>query len=172
MDYLINQCGNNHRITSNLCHFHYSSYPCEYQSLVFLVKHGNSKQKEIIRICMLYNSFPWDCSSIGQSTALSRRKLRVRAPSVPTQNPMNPSIHLSIFCEEGGGKGAEFYSQRWTLFLSFFVSHFSSDKYGNFNYFNQYRLMGERHMQIENGSVVSSYLGFQERHWSGFFDCS
>lgn len=26
---------------------------------------------------------PWDCSSIGQSTALSRRKLRVRAPSVP-----------------------------------------------------------------------------------------
>ena len=30
-----------------------------------------------------------DCSSIGQSTALSRRKLRVRAPSVPTDpNPI------------------------------------------------------------------------------------
>lgn len=33
--------------------------------------------------------FPWDCSSIGQSTALSRRKLRVRAPSVPIDtNPI------------------------------------------------------------------------------------
>lgn len=39
-------------------------------------------------ICMLYTLFPWDCSSIGQSTALSRRKLRVRAPSVPT-DPIN-----------------------------------------------------------------------------------
>lgn len=53
-------------------------------------------------------SFPWDCSSIGQSTALSRRKLRVRAPSVPT-NPINnnpkkkknTSIHLFIFCKRG-----------------------------------------------------------------------
>lgn len=34
----------------------------------------------------MYTSlFLWDCSSIGQSTALSRRKLRVRAPSVPTR---------------------------------------------------------------------------------------
>lgn len=32
--------------------------------------------------------FKWDCSSIGQSTALSRRKLRVRAPPVPT-DPIN-----------------------------------------------------------------------------------
>ena len=52
-------------------------------------------------------SFPWDCSSIGQSTALSRRKLRVRAPSVPTNpinnNPIkkNTSIHLFIFCKRG-----------------------------------------------------------------------
>ena len=51
--------------------------------------------------------FPWDCSSIGQSTALSRRKLRVRAPSVPTNpinnNPIkkNTSIHLFIFCKRG-----------------------------------------------------------------------
>lgn len=41
--------------------------------------------------------FLWDCSSIGQSTALSRRKLRVRAPSVPT-DPINTSINL-----KGGG---------------------------------------------------------------------
>ena len=35
-------------------------------------------------------TFPWDCSSIGQSTALSRRKLRVRVPSVPMDtNPKN-----------------------------------------------------------------------------------
>lgn len=39
--------------------------------------------------------FSWDCSSIGQSTALSRRKLRVRAPSVPT-DPINTSTHLFI----------------------------------------------------------------------------
>ena len=51
--------------------------------------------------------FPGDCSSIGQSTALSRRKLRVRAPSVPTNpinnNPIkkNTSIHLFIFCKRG-----------------------------------------------------------------------
>lgn len=41
--------------------------------------------------------FLWDCSSIGQSTALSRRKLRVRAPSVPTDT-LNTSINL-----KGGG---------------------------------------------------------------------
>ena len=45
---------------------------------------------------MRYTLFPWDCSSIGQSTALSRRKLRVRAPSVPTDQ-INTSIHLYIF---------------------------------------------------------------------------
>ena len=39
---------------------------------------------EIIRICMMCTLFAWDCSSIGQSTTLSRQKLRVRAPSVPT----------------------------------------------------------------------------------------
>ena len=44
---------------------------------------------------MRYTLFPWDCSSIGQSTALSRRKLRVRAPSVPT-DPINTSTHLFI----------------------------------------------------------------------------
>lgn len=51
---------------------------------------------------MMYTLFPWDCSSIGQSTALSRRKLRVRAPSVPTDpNPIkNTSIHLCIWCEK------------------------------------------------------------------------
>ncbi|GFP92514.1 hypothetical protein PHJA_001395600 [Phtheirospermum japonicum] len=39
--------------------------------------------------------FPLDCSSIGQNTALSRRKLRVRAPPVQT-NPKNISIHFSL----------------------------------------------------------------------------
>ncbi|GFQ02245.1 uncharacterized mitochondrial protein atmg01060 [Phtheirospermum japonicum] len=39
--------------------------------------------------------FPWVCSSIGQSTAMSRRKLRARAPPVPT-DPINPSIHFSL----------------------------------------------------------------------------
>ena len=50
---------------------------------------------EILKILMRYTLFPWDCSSIGQSTALSRRKLRVRAPSVPT-DPINTSTHLFI----------------------------------------------------------------------------
>lgn len=44
---------------------------------------GNHKNMYAVRF------FPWDCSSIGQSTALSRRKLRVRAPSVPIDtNPI------------------------------------------------------------------------------------
>lgn len=43
--------------------------------------------------------FPWDCSSIGQSTALSRRKLRVRAPSIPLDtNAKKEKRHQFIFC--------------------------------------------------------------------------
>ena len=43
--------------------------------------------------------FPWDCSSIGQSTAQSRRKLRVRAPSIPLDtNPKKEKINQFIFC--------------------------------------------------------------------------
>ena len=77
---------------------------------------------------------------------------------------------FSIFCE-GEGQEAEFDSKRWTLFLSFFVSHLSSDKCGNFNYFNQYHLMGERRMWIEDWAVVSPYSGFQERlYWFDFFN--
>lgn len=32
-------------------------------------------------------TWPWNCSSIGDNNAIARRKLRVRAPSIPT-NPM------------------------------------------------------------------------------------
>lgn len=62
---------------------------------------------------------------------------------------INTSIHLSILCEKGDREhnfipnGGSFF-----FFLSFFVSHFSSNKQGNSHYFNQYRLMGERHMWI------------------------
>ena len=45
--------------------------------------------------------FPWDCSSIGQSTALSRRKLRVRAPSVPMDPTPPKKRNLLIFCVIG-----------------------------------------------------------------------
>ena len=100
-------------------------------------------------------SFPWDCSSIGQSTALSRRKLRVRAPSVPTNpinnNPIKKKIHQ--FISSFSGKGvqiAEFRSQRGSLLLLLFyiiyifilfifVFHQSKYKYGHFHFFNQYR---------------------------------
>lgn len=76
---------------------------------------------EIIRISMLYTLFPWDCSSIGQSTALSRRKLRVRAPSVPT-DPMNPSIHLSTFW---GDKEQDLILSRGSLVLFSFLFRFA-----------------------------------------------
>ena len=110
----------------------------------------------------MYTFFPWDCSSIGQSTALSRRKLRVRAPSVPT-DPINTLIHLSIFCEKSDKEQifiprGDPYS--YLDFISFFfLSNFSSNKYGNFHYFNQYRLMGERHMCISTiiGSIIFGY---------------
>ena len=45
--------------------------------------------------------FTCDCSSIGQSTALSRRKMRVRAPSVPMDPTPPKKRHLFIFCVKG-----------------------------------------------------------------------
>ena len=74
-------------------------------------------------------SFPWDCSSIGQSTALSRRKLRVRAPSVPTNpinnNPIKKKIHqfISSFSVKGV-QIAEFRSQRGSLLLFYIIYRF------------------------------------------------
>lgn len=73
-------------------------------------------------------SFPWDCSSIGQSTALSRRKLRVRAPSVPT-NPINnnPIKKIHQFISSFSVKGvqiAEFRSQRGSLLLFYIIYRF------------------------------------------------
>ena len=66
-------------------------------------------------------SFPWDCSSIGQSTALSRRKLRVRAPSVPT-DLINTLIQLSLFCERWDrGQGRISFPRG--IFFSFRISH-------------------------------------------------
>lgn len=51
--------------------------------------------------------FHWDCSSIGQSTALSRRKLRVRTPSVPaTPIKIHQSIHLAPYMTLNGGRGS------------------------------------------------------------------
>ena len=71
-------------------------------SLTFLLQQGTINRNrnglnQIIRIRMLYVLFLRDCSSIGQSTALSRRKLRVRAPSVPTDpNPIKKYINISL----------------------------------------------------------------------------
>lgn len=72
---------------------------------------------------MLYTS-PWDCSSIGQSTALSRRKLRVRAPSVPTSDPMR-WIHqfLSPLSSHKGDKEQDPVTRRDPKFPSFFDSN-------------------------------------------------
>ena len=54
---------------------------------------------------MLYTLFPRDCSSIGQSTALSRRKLRVRAPSVPMDpNPIRTNMEISISSTSSDGR--------------------------------------------------------------------
>ena len=55
-----------------------------FESLFLLCYYKNynkkklTNQKKYSTICV-----KWDCSSIGQSTALSRRKLRVRVSSVP-----------------------------------------------------------------------------------------
>ena len=60
-----------------------------------------------------------DCSSIGQSTALSRRKLRVRAPSVPTDS-INTSIQLFLFCERWDrGQGRISFPRRSFFLFSF-----------------------------------------------------
>ena len=66
---------------------------------------------EIRKIGILYTLFPGDCSSIGESTALSRRKLRVRAPSVPT-HPINTQITPPFSTNlRKGGRGTKFYSK-------------------------------------------------------------
>lgn len=65
--------------------------------------------------------FPWDCSSIGQSTALSRRKLRVRAPSVPTDpNPIPIKKYICICCEKENTQ--QNLIPKWdTLYLLFYL---------------------------------------------------
>lgn len=73
---------------------------------------------------MRYTLFSWDCSSIGQSTALSRRKLRVRAPSVPT-DPINTSTHLFILWQNKHNE-----MNRISVLLNiyfFFFRYFSSN---------------------------------------------
>lgn len=118
----------------------------------------------------MYTLFPWDCSSIGQSTALSRRKLRVRAPSVPTDpNPLkkNTSIHLCICCEKEnktnsiisfprGYPPILFIYQYFSILFISFTLIIKEIKYGNYHLFNQYRLIGERHMQISTmiGKII------------------
>ena len=100
--------------------------------------------------------------SLGLQFNWSRWKLRVQASSVPT-NPINTLIHLSIFCEKSNNEQifiprGDPYS--YLDFISFFfLSNFSSNKYVNFHYFNQYQLMGERHMCISTiiGSIIFRY---------------
>lgn len=101
-----------------------------------------------------------DCSSIGQSTALSRRKLRVRDPSVPmSSNPIKNYTNLSFYFLLGG-LNCRISVPEGSLFLIFrfanCLSHFSSNKYGNFQYFNQYRSRGNRHMWI--ATIIRSIL--------------
>ena len=69
--------------------------------------------------CSVYHvsvQYSRDCSSIGQSTALSRRKLRVRAPSFPTQDLMYRSINLSSVTKYIAIKKSQ--KQNSTQFLS------------------------------------------------------
>ena len=84
--------------------------------------------------CTLYFSmlFLWDCSSIGESTALSRRKLRVRAPSVPT-DLINTSIQLSLFYQRWD-RGQNRISFPRGIFFSFFFR--IKQIMENFHYFN------------------------------------
>ena len=80
--------------STSICFIFFSKkFRCCYNTKI--LKMGLNKILKIL-ILMRHPLFPWDCSSIGQSTALSRRKLRVRAPSVPT-DPINTLTHLSIF---------------------------------------------------------------------------
>nr|pir hypothetical protein 91 - garden pea chloroplast [Pisum sativum]CAA25831.1 hypothetical protein [Pisum sativum] len=67
--------------------------------------------------------FPWDCSSIGQSTALSRRKLRVRVPSVPMDtNPIKKIKYQWISCMKGNkNKNKISFLTGIPFFLSFLV---------------------------------------------------
>ena len=79
------------QVTSNPCHFHYSPYPYFYLSYIsvsisFVSLLQGDESNVLLKpfiILYVYQTPRRDCSSIGQSTALSRRKLRVRAPSVP-----------------------------------------------------------------------------------------
>ena len=62
----------------------------------------NKNKKESNFMLDPFFLFTWDCSSIGQSTALSRRKLRVRAPSVPTDS-ISTSIIFPFSVNRGTG---------------------------------------------------------------------
>ena len=85
----------------------------------------NKNKKESKFLLDPFFLFPWDCSSIGQSTALSRRKLRVRAPSVPTDS-ISTSIIFPFSVNTGTGIKISF--PRGLFFLSLFVLPFSSNK--------------------------------------------
>lgn len=93
--------------------------------------------------------FTWDCSSIGQSTALSRRKLRVRAPSVPT-DPIKKYINSALYFlwKIFGVKLSRISFPRAISLLFFFFSHLSSMGEFPFLWLVLIRLMGDRHMWI------------------------
>ena len=92
-------------------------------SLTSLLQQGTINRNglnQIIRIRMLYVLFLRDCSSIGQSTALSRRKLRVRAPSVPTDpNPIKKYINISLHFLLNWVQMVQFHSPRYPSFSLF-----------------------------------------------------
>lgn len=102
-------------------------------SLTSLLQQGTINRNrnglnQIIRIRMLYVLFLRDCSSIGQSTALSRRKLRVRAPSVPTDpNPIKKYINISLHFLLNWVQMVQFPSPRYPSF-SLFSKKFGSLK--------------------------------------------
>lgn len=77
--------------------------------------------------CTLYFSmlFLWDCSSIGESTALSRRKLRVRAPSVPMDpNPIKKYSNSSFLFSVKGGTNSIISFPTGIFFFHFFYCLF------------------------------------------------
>lgn len=121
---------------------------------------------EIIRICMMYTLFAWDCSSIGQSTALSRRKLRVRAPSVPMDPNTIKKIHqfISSFSLKGRTNSRISFplgmlSYFIYLFFSFHISHQRNMGIPIYSTSTDWKAKGIcKLVQL----LVEAYSGFQE----------
>lgn len=109
------------------CIFMWISLTSLVQQGAFNLNRNRKGLNEILRIWMLYVLVLRDCSSIGQSTALSRRKLRVRAPSVPTYPNTIKKKHQYVFpfSVKLGTKGRVSFPMGMVSFFFVFVSHFS-----------------------------------------------